>query len=190
MVTQRSAYLSLLAVTLLNLAPSMARGQALGAGQNLQQQSGLKTAPPAPRYAVPPAEDLLALIRTTIIALNHANQTGNYTVLRDLAAPDFRDANDAARLSAIFQVLREQNLDLTPLLNISPELTANPVIDAQGLLRLAGDFPTTPLKVNFDLMFQAVQGRWRPYTLTVYLERAEAQLQAPALKVQTGSVKK
>lgn len=190
MMKTRFAYLALVCLSFLSLAPSVVRGQVLGAGQNLPQQPALKTAPVAPRFVMPQAEDLLALIRSTILALNHANQTGNYTVLRDLAAPDFREANDAARLAAIFQVLREQNVDLTPLLNIPPQLSANPTIDAQGLLRLVGDFPTTPLKVNFELLFQAVQGRWRPYTLTVFLARAEAQLQAPALKLQTGSVKK
>ena len=36
--------------------------------------------------AIPSPEELLALIRTTIIALNQANMTGNYTVLRDIGA--------------------------------------------------------------------------------------------------------
>jgi hypothetical protein len=42
------------------------------------------------------------MIKTTLVALNHANLTGNYTVLRDLGSPRFRAGNDAARLAAIF----------------------------------------------------------------------------------------
>lgn len=134
------------------------------------------------RPQVPEPGVLLALIRSTVIALNQANQTGNYTVLRDLAAPDFRNGNDASRLGAIFQVLREQSIDLTPLLNISPEVSQAPAVGTDGLLRLTGFFPTEPLRVNFDLSFQAVENRWRPYTISVYLARLEAHLEVPVLK--------
>ena len=34
---------------------------------------------------------LVALIKSTIMALQHANQTGNYSVLRDLGSPVFRE---------------------------------------------------------------------------------------------------
>ena len=37
-----------------------------------------------------------------LIAVNHGNLTGNYTVLRDLGSDRFRQQNDAARLAAVF----------------------------------------------------------------------------------------
>lgn len=159
--------------------------QTLEVGQRLSQsiQTGAiaPVAAPLPRIALPPPEQMLGLIRTTVVAVNQANQTGNYTVLRDLGAPDFRNANDASRLAAIFQVLRQQGIDFTPLLQIPPEVSEAPMIDAQGLLRLVGFFPTEPLRVNFDMSFQAEKGRWRPYTISIYLARVEALLQPPAL---------
>ena len=166
--------------------------QAIGAGQKLpqqlsqQQQTGSITPAeaPLPRVALPPPEHMLGLIRTTIIAVNQANQTGNYTVLRDLGSADFRNANDASRLAAIFQVLREQGIDFTPLLQIPPEVSETPSIDGQGQLHLVGFFPTEPLRVNFDMSFQTEKGRWRPYTISVYLARVEAQVQAPVLTRQ------
>lgn len=187
MLAGRTGLRAFVLICLLPLASAGALGQVLGVGQNVQRTQPVVATPPAapPRPGMPTAEDLLGLIRTTIIALNHANQTGNYTVLRDLAAPDFRNANDASRLAAIFQVLREQAIDLTPLLQIAPEVSQDPTITAQGLLHLVGFFPTEPLRVNFDLSFQATGGHWRPYTLSVYLARVEAQLTAPALKPQS-----
>ena len=159
--------------------------QTLEVGQKLSQSMQTGSISPAavspPRVALPPPEQMLGLIRTTVVAVNQANQTGNYTVLRDLGAPDFRNSNDASRLAAIFQVLREQGIDFTPLLQIPPEVSEAPMIDAQGLLRLVGFFPTEPLRVNFDMSFQAEKGRWRPYTISIYLARVEAQLQPPAL---------
>jgi hypothetical protein len=62
----------------------------------------------------------LILIRSTLIALDHANRTGNYTVLRDLGAPGFQTANTAARLSEIFANQRAQNADLSGVAVIEP----------------------------------------------------------------------
>lgn len=166
------------------VAPKVALKPALSAQQTVA------VAPAQPAIAMPDPEELLGLIRTTIIALNQANQTGNYTVLRDLAAPDFRNANDASRLGLIFQVLREQAIDLSPLLQISPEVSESPAINAQGLLRLAGHFPTQPLRVNFELSFQLVESHWRPYTISVFMARLEAQMQAPSPTVHTASTAK
>ena len=155
-----------------------AQAQSLDVGQNLDlgrqntQPAKLAQARPVPQFPMPPAEDLLGLIRATLIALNQANQTGNYTVLRDLGAADFRNVNNASRLGAIFQVLRDQAVDLTPLLRISPEVSRPPAITGEGLLTLVGFFPTQPLRVNFDLAFQLSGNIWRPYAISVFLAPA------------------
>ena len=41
----------------------------------------------------------MILIRSTLLAANHANLTGNYTVLRELGTPDFQQTNNSARHS-------------------------------------------------------------------------------------------
>jgi hypothetical protein len=176
---------------LIALGSSGLAAQAIGVGQRLPQptpqhvQTGSLSPANAPAAVpLPPADVMLGLIRTTVIAVNQANQTGNYTVLRDLGAPDFRIANDASRLAAIFQGLREHGIDFTPLLQIPPEVSEAPSIDGQGLLHLAGFFPTEPLRVNFNMQFQSEKGRWKPYTISVYLARVEAQAQAPVLTKQ------
>src|ERR1700754_3687658 len=51
------------------------------------------TAPDAARLVVPDSQGLAVLIQNSLIALNHANLTGNYSVLRDLAAPGFQKLN-------------------------------------------------------------------------------------------------
>lgn len=183
------------------VAPPPAKITAPKTTQSLQQKPpAAPSALPAPvarvpivtaaAHPLPPPDQMLALIRSTVIALNQANQTGNYTVLRDLSAPDFRNGNDASRLGAIFQVLREQAIDLNPLLNISPEVSQPPLLDANGLLRLVGFFPTEPLRVNFDLSFQMFENRWRPYMLSVYLARLEARVETPVLKPVAPAVNK
>ncbi len=107
------------------------------------------------------------LIRTTLVALGQANETGNYTVLRDLAAPSFRDANSAADLAVIFEPLRKAGVELDGAVVLEPKLTSAPSLDERGLLAIEGTLATAPQPVTFQLLFQAVDGAWRLFGLSV-----------------------
>lgn len=110
---------------------------------------------------------LVVLTKTAIIAVNQANQTGNYSVLHALAAPAFRDKNSPKDLEKIFAKLRESNLDLSPVVIYNPSFTDSPQMMSNGLLRLRGHFPTEPLRVHFDLIFQPVGGEWRLFGISL-----------------------
>jgi hypothetical protein len=111
---------------------------------------------------------VLILVRSTLIALDQANKTGNYTVLRDLGAPGFQ-VNSAARLGEIFAGLRRDNLDLSGVAAIDPQLTLLPEIGADGMMRMTGFFPSAPSQINFDLLYAPVNGQWRLYGVSVAL---------------------
>ena len=119
-----------------------------------------KVEKPAP-LGIPSPSNLFIMIRTTLIALHQANVTGNYSVLRDLGAPDFQQANSAERLSAAFANLRTHGGDIAPVVLALPTLLSPPAIDRNGMLRLTGWFDTKPNALFFDLVFQSVDGFWR-----------------------------
>jgi hypothetical protein len=122
----------------------------------------------APQVVMPDAERIVLLIRTTLLTLNDAVQTGNFTVLRDRAAPGFRDANPAARLGALFNDLAARGVDLGAVAILAPELTEAPALDPKtGMLHLKGRFLGRPVRIDFDLLFLAVEGRWRVFGLSV-----------------------
>ena len=83
---------------------------------------------------------LVALIKSTIMALQHANQTGNYSVLRDLGSPVFRERFDQAQLTAVFSNLRSRGVNLTPVLFLLPNLTKQPEMTEGNQLHIVGDF--------------------------------------------------
>ena len=123
---------------------------------------------------------VLMLIRSTLLALDQANKTGNYTVLRDIGAPGFQ-SNTAARLGEIFAKLRNDNLDLSGVAVIDPQLNLLPQIEASGLMHMAGFFPSVPNQVNFDLSFAPVNGQWRLFGISVGVgSSAPAAPAAPA----------
>ncbi len=129
---------------------------------------------------IPDPYKLNMMIRTTLIALNHANQTGNYTVLRDLAAPAFGRTNNAARLAEIFAQLRKRDLDLSPILFFQPKLRRPAKMTDEGLLRLTGFFETKPEQISFDMLFQTVGGKWLLFGLAVDVAPPKTAEQPPA----------
>lgn len=132
-----------------------------------------------PRLAMPTDDKLIMLINSSLIALNQANATGNYTVLREMAAPGFQQANSAEKLAQVFKQLRSRNLDLAPVLLFQPKLYQRPVLNDRGMVRVTGYFPTTPERVNFDLIFQPVQGKWRLYGIAANTQRVQPAQAAP-----------
>src|SRR6266568_3084756 len=101
---------------------------------------------PASKPANIDRNGVLILIRSTLLALDHANKTGNYTVLRDLGAPGFQ-VNTDARLAEIFAAQRKDNLDLAGVAVLEPQLTVLPQIEPNGMMRMAGFFPSVPKQV-------------------------------------------
>jgi hypothetical protein len=150
-------------------------------GPALSEQKGA----PAPKEAQPQlalpvsVEQALYLIRSTLLTLNDANRTGNYTVLRDLASPDFQAGNTAADLAKIFTDLRQRKFDLFAVALAAPQLTSAPHLDANKMLRLTGFFPTKPLQINFDLLFQNAGGQWRLFGIAVATPQVPAVPQSP-----------
>jgi hypothetical protein len=138
-----------------------------------------ETASDPPSGSEPPASEsgsarllpndfkLNLLIRTTLIALNQANDTGNYSVLRDLGAASFREANSTAQLAEIFAQIRKRKLDLSPILFFEPKLVRPPAVQANGHLRLSGFFETQPERVSFDLAFAREANDWRLFGIAV-----------------------
>ncbi len=136
-----------------------------------QQQPAPKPQAQAPKPAQIDRNGVLILIRSALLALDQANKTGNYTVLRDLGAPDFQ-ANSAARLAEIFAQQRRDNVDLSGVAVIDPQLTLLPQIEANGMMHMAGFFPSVPTQVNFELAYAPVDGRWRLFGISVSFGQA------------------
>jgi hypothetical protein len=142
----------------------------------------------APAEEAKPAQidrnGVLVLIRSTLIALDQANKTGNYTVLRDLGSPAFQ-VNTAARLGDIFASQRRDKLDLSGVAALDPQLTLLPQIEANGMLHMVGLFPSVPSQLKFELLYAPVDGQWRLYGLSVSLAQSGPAPPQPAPSAST-----
>lgn len=160
-----------LAIALVGVSPVCAQTRA--ANQN--GSSAGRGAPVA--NAVPSPVAQLILIRDALTAFNHANVTGNYSVLRALGSANFRAANSADRLTQLFAPFRTNSVNLSPTLYLNPALSRPPFIE-NGRLRLVGSFPSQPMAVNFDLIFEPSEQQWKLFGVAVSLAPA-AQPAAP-----------
>lgn len=131
----------------------------------------------SPKPLLPQPVAILAMVRSTLVAVDQANKTGNYTVLRDLASPEFRDANDASKLSKIFAALSTQGVDLLAVAVATPQYKVPPQVTPKNMLYIYGSFAIAPRAINFEILYQMHAGRWKLFG--VLIEPAPAN-EAPA----------
>jgi hypothetical protein len=151
--------------------------------QRSKDKPVVAAATPAPQAQIqmPPPEAMIIMVRASLVALSQANVTNNYTVLNQLGSRDFRQSNSPARLAELFAPFRSNNIDLAPVVFVTPQLSQQPRIE-NGRLRMIGYFPTQPMRVNFDLQFEPSDGIWKLFGIAVNLNPAQ---QAAAQTPQT-----
>lgn len=140
-------------------------------------QAGVKRIEAVAAVAQPPAlpDQILYLIRSTLLTLDAANRTGNYSVLRESATAEFQQRNSTADLALIFADLRRRGVDLAPVAVTVPHLSVQPVPDAQGRLRLAGQIAAGAQTVGFDLVFVVAAEHWKLDAVSIGAQPKQAQ---------------
>jgi hypothetical protein len=147
-------------------ARNVASSQALAMAA--PQTKAVPVAPTQQQIQMPAPEALIIMIRASLVALSQANVTNNYSVLNALGSDNFRQANSPARLAELFAPFRTNNIDLAPVVFVTPQLSQQPKI-VDGRLRLIGFFPTAPMQVNYDIQYEPSGGTWKLFGLSVNL---------------------
>lgn len=117
--------------------------------------------PPASVQPVPGGAEISKMVWSTILAVDHANKSGNYSVLRDMSAQGFQINNNAAKLATIFSGIRESRIDLSNALLVPPTYTEAPRQLQPDLFQVRGLFSLRPTAIYFDMYFQWEQGNWK-----------------------------
>ena len=129
---------------------------------------------------MPGPDVLVMMVRAALTAVNQANFTENYSVLRGMTTPALQARLSAEKLGKAFVDLRKQNLDLSPALVLAPEFTETPKLTSAGALMLKGIFPSRPLRINFAIDYLPIDGFWMIDQMSVSASRADAPLAVAA----------
>ena len=147
-----------------------------GASSPVQAQAPAAAAPPTAAMKDESRKLATLLIKNSLVAVNQGNLTGNYTVLRDLASPGFRQLNSASDLGVIFANLRKNKIDLSPIVLMEPVISSAKFSKEQQQLRLKGHFPSEPVQIEFELVFQqATPAGWLIHGVSIGTTKAGAQ---------------
>lgn len=139
-----------------------------------QQAAAQSPSQPAPSVQPPPsirpvpgALELSKLIWSTMAAVDHANTSGNYSVLRDMSAQGFQINNNAARLGEVFASIRQSRIDLSNTLLVPPTYTQAPRLVQGDVFEVQGLFQIRPTSIQFQIYYQWEQGKWKLYGIDV-----------------------
>lgn len=122
--------------------------------------------------SVPNAKEQEVLIKASLLTLNDANVTGNYTILHAKLSKPFRDQFSADRLKQSFKQFADKKADWEAVAAMSPIPTKEPHIDKRGALILHGYFDGGAQHVVYELDFIPSEGEWKPINLTVRVKPA------------------
>lgn len=142
------------------------------------------------KMAMPSTKAQTLLVRTAILTLNDAIETGNFTVLRDKGSPAFQTKFSAAHLSLIFHDLVRDRADLSSIAVISIKLADKPSIDGNNRLNIKGSFQTLKGPYQFDLLFEPVLGKWRVTGISVSAQKKVARSNSAQPAAQPAPTKK
>lgn len=122
--------------------------------------------------------ELSKMLWSTIVAVDHANQSGNYSVLRDISAQGFQIKFNPAQLTELFSGLRRLNVDLSNALLVPPTYYEAPTMVSADTFRVKGIFQLRPISIEFEVYYQWEQGRWKLFG--VELKPREMSASQPA----------
>jgi hypothetical protein len=114
----------------------------------------------------------VALVRDATLLFAQGVAARDFTALREASAPEFQATATVADLDAQFQGFVDAGIDLRALEGVPPNLSADPGVDGNGVLRLVGYYAADGLKLDFDYKFVYRYTGWRLIGMQMNLDAA------------------
>lgn len=121
----------------------------------------------SPEAGLPTPIEAVTLVRDSTSDFARGVLGADFAPLHRRAAPELQSQYTAAQLTSQFQAFIDNRIDLTPLESVPPNLSAEPSIDADGILRLVGYYPAEGGKVDFDYRYVYRYTGWRLISIQV-----------------------
>ena len=110
---------------------------------------------------VPSERELKTLTRESLIAFNIAVQAKDFTAFHKYISALWREQITPAKLKEIFQTFIDQEIDLSPVVDMEPTFDEPAKIDGDGVLVVQGHYPSRPSSVQFRLKYVSEKSQWR-----------------------------
>lgn len=124
--------------------------------------------PPTP--ALPSEDEQRALVKETLSAFAQSINADDFSILHATLATPFQEQISVEQLRESFAEFVDEEIDLSVLDSLTPELDAQSGFDVDGALLLVGSFPTEPSKVGFTLRYVSEADQWRLLKINVKVD--------------------
>ena len=129
------------------------------AGARIDEGRAAEAAAP-PAVTAPDAGTQRELIAGTLQALADSINGQDFSILHSHAASRFQSAASPERLAEVFDEFVQQEVDLSVLQSLQPEIEKS-AVGADAILHLGGYYDTQPSRTHFDLQYEREGDAWK-----------------------------
>lgn len=119
---------------------------------------------------IPDQQSLIALTDESMHDFALAVNAGDFGDFHSNISALWKSQITKEGLYDIFEAFSDQGVDLTILEGMTPVFSEQPLIDDNGILRLAGYYPTQPSLTSFRLSYIYEHPEWKLFGINVKLE--------------------
>lgn len=148
-----------------NVEKSPAGVGTTAAGKAVEAPAEASAAP-----TLPSVDAQRALVKDTLTAFAQSVNGDDFVILHETLAAPFQQQVSAEQLRESFAEFVDEEIDLSILDSLTPDLGEQSGFDKDGALRLVGSFPTEPSKVMFDLRYVTENDQWRLLQINVKVD--------------------
>lgn len=134
-------------------------------GQELYRTDELGQLPQA--ASVPSLDVLRTLVTADLQRLDQGIAANDFSAFLDHASLAFQSQFDNARMQEIYQAFVEQQVDLEPFMQGDFVLVEEPAISSDGILTVAGRYPTEPPALWFESSYVYAHPEWKAIGIDV-----------------------
>ena len=126
-------------------------------------------------FPLPTERLAVSLIYQTIITINNASQSRDYSVLRALSAPEFQNKYSLQDLRNTLDGLQANKVNLREMTLFDPVIEKKQILQSEKIFRLKGYMPTAPIRMRFEFQYQYVELKWRLFAMSLDFVRDEVK---------------
>jgi hypothetical protein len=110
---------------------------------------------------VPPESELKSMTMDSLLAFNDGVQEKDFSdFYKDLAGL-WKEQTTPEKLKTLFNDFIQKEINIAPIKKLQPVFNKDAKINSDGMLVIAGYYPTTPKRVVFELKYLDEKGDWK-----------------------------
>src|SRR5262245_47241218 len=141
----------------------------------------LKVPPPLPPaaeakrndVAVPPQAELERMVAEALLDFNQAVRAKDFTAFYGKVSDELKKETTPELLRQAFQAFLDQDVDISPISGLKPQLASPAAINERGVLAVEGHYATRPSQVRFRLQYVKEHDSWKLTTIWVRVGKGD-----------------